>query len=91
VNIREPDYSELCRTLDRLMELDLTDTELCHKIGQAICGHSPKDAAVVAEEYLWESSPDRMGPRSVCRMRFFTAHTRMSLKARRWHCKSARR
>ena len=38
MNIRkQADYSELYRALDRLMELGLTDTELCYKIGQAIC------------------------------------------------------
>lgn len=74
MNIRkQADYSELYRTLDRLMKLDLTDTELCYKIGQAICGRSEKGAAVVTAEYLRERSPDRTGcsPRNLRRMRDF--------------------
>ena len=78
MNIRkQADYSELYRTLDRLMELDLTDTELCYKIGRAICGRSEKGAAVVAAEYLRERYPDRTGcsPRNLRRMRdFFRAY-----------------
>lgn len=74
MNIRKPaDYSELYRTLDRLMMLELIDTELCYKIGQAICARSEKGAAVVAAEYLRENYPDRTGcsPRNLRRMRDF--------------------
>ena len=74
MNIRKPvDYSELYRTLDRLMMLNLTDTELCYKIGQAICGRSEKGAAVVAAEYLREYYPGKTGcsPRNLRRMRDF--------------------
>ncbi len=74
MNIRKPtDYSELYRTLDRLMEADLTDTELCYKIGQAICVRSEKGAAVVTAEYLRKCYPDRAGcsPRNLRRMRDF--------------------
>nr|WP_325194745.1 hypothetical protein [uncultured Oscillibacter sp.] len=79
MNIRKPaDYSELYRTLDRLMMLELIDTELCYKIGQAICARSEKGAAVVAAEYLRENYPDRTGcsPRNLRRMRdFYRAYT----------------
>ena len=74
MNIRkQADYSELYRTLDRLMELGLTDTELCYKIGQAICVRSEKGAAVVAAEYLRERYPGKTGysPRNLRRMRDF--------------------
>ena len=74
MNIRKlADYSELYRTLDRLMMLELIDTELCYKIGQAICARSEKGAAVVAAEYLRENYPDRTGcsPRNLRRMRDF--------------------
>ena len=74
MNIRKPaDYSELYRALDRLMMLDLTDTELCYKIGQAICVRSEKGAAVIAAEYLREYYPGKTGysPRNLRRMRDF--------------------
>lgn len=74
MNIRKQvDYSTLYQTLDRLMELNLTDTELCYKIGQAICNRSEKGAAVVAVEYLRERYPNRTGrsPRNLRRMRDF--------------------
>ena len=74
MNIRkQADYSELYRALDRLMELGLTDTELCYKIGQAICVRSEKGAAVVAAEYLRERYPGKTGysPRNLRRMRDF--------------------
>ncbi len=70
---KQSDYAELYRTLDRLMELDLTDTELCYKIGQAICVRSEKGAAVATAEYLRNRYPDRAGcsPRNLRRMRDF--------------------
>ena len=74
MNIRKlSDYAELYRTLDRLMELNLTDTELCYKIGQAICVRSEKGAPVATAEYLWKCYTDRAGcsPRNLRRMRDF--------------------
>ena len=74
INIRKQiDYSELYRTLDKLVKLGLTDTELCYKIGQAICVRSEKGTAVVGAEYLREHYPNRTGysPRNLRRIRDF--------------------
>lgn len=74
MNIRKNiDYSEMYKTLDKLMIQQLPPMELYCEIGKVVCRRAEKGAAVMASEYLNKQYPDVKGfsPRSLRRMRDF--------------------
>ena len=68
MNTRKPaDYSAMYGTLDQLMAAGLPQMELYFEIGRAVCARPEKGAAVMAAEYLRQTTLGiEDSPRETC-------------------------